>query len=106
MQFSYAQANVLLITLFVGNGLNLVGSLFTVMTFIIFKAARNNGTSLIFFLALSDLCSAIANSFVWGFVINQQLNIYCKIQGALIVFGLCASMLWALMIGVYLYVVS
>jgi hypothetical protein len=99
MSLTGAELQILVTSFYLSSTLNLLGSLFTIVTFLIFKEARNTATYLIFALALSDLCSACGSSFIWIYVIKQENNVYCKIQAGMLMFGLIASFLWSLNIG-------
>jgi hypothetical protein len=106
MAFTGIELTVIVISFYSSSFLNLLGSLFTIITFLIFKEARNTATYLIFSLALADLCSAIGSTILWIFVVNHEDNVYCKIQGGLQMFGLSASAIWGLFIGMTFYISS
>jgi len=99
------QNEVILYINYVTSFLNLVGSLFTIITFLVFKEARNEGTKLVFFLSLSDLCSAVGASGFWHWFINGEQNLYCKISASILQFGLVASIIWGFIIGLYMFLV-
>jgi hypothetical protein len=75
-----------------------LGSLFTITTFLLFKDARNVATSFIFSLAVSDLCSSFGTGYLWMWF-SKSNWVVCNLQGSLVMFGLCASVMWGLMIG-------
>eukprot|EP00026_Physarum_polycephalum_P011425 Phypoly_transcript_11651.p1 GENE.Phypoly_transcript_11651~~Phypoly_transcript_11651.p1 ORF type:complete len:295 (+),score=-1.18 Phypoly_transcript_11651:3-887(+) len=103
MTFTKPELEAIVISFYSSSVLSLLGSSFTIVTFLIFKEARNPATYLIFSLALADLCSAIGSTFLWIYVINHEDNIYCKVQAGFQMFGLCASVAWGLIIGIYLF---
>jgi len=103
--FTDEENNTIILSTYVTSILNLVGALFTITTFLIFKDARNVATSLIFCLALTDLCTASATSFIWNAAFTHPGEFLCNLQGALLMFGLCGSMMWGLMIGCYMFLV-
>jgi len=102
--FTYDENTTIIITTYATSGLGVIGSLFTVITFLVFRASRNVATSLIFSLALSDLCSASSTSFFWKWATHDE-KLPCDLQGTLLMFGLCASVLWSLTIGMYMFLV-
>lgn len=102
--FTAEQVHVIVLAAYVSSILNLLGSMFTITTYLVFKEARNYGTSLIFNLALSDFCTAFANVFL-VYLVNQEINAACKVQASMLLFGLIASMMWGLLIGVHLFLV-
>lgn len=101
--FTHSQTETIIVSNYITSGLNLVGSLFTIMTFMLFKEARNGATSLVFCLAISDFCTGASTTFLWVFA-RHGVTV-CSAQGTLLMFGLCASMMWGLMIGVYMFLV-
>jgi len=105
MPFSDHQNEVIITSLYSSSALNFAGALFTIVTYLIFKEARNAGTTLVFYLAISDFTTGFADCILWIFLVDQKENVYCTIQGVIIMYGLCASMLWALFIGVHLFLV-
>eukprot|EP00026_Physarum_polycephalum_P010996 Phypoly_transcript_11186.p1 GENE.Phypoly_transcript_11186~~Phypoly_transcript_11186.p1 ORF type:complete len:301 (-),score=6.85 Phypoly_transcript_11186:256-1158(-) len=102
MGFTYSENTTIILTTYTTSTLGLIGSLFTVLTFLTFKEARNVATSLIFSLALSDMCSSVATSYMWAWTDHNEW-FSCNLQASLLMFGLCASILWGLMIGCYMY---
>lgn len=100
--FPLAQSDLLLfgccLALILCIHIKCLGSLFTIITFLSFKDARNVATSLIFSLALSDLFSSSSTSFWWIWTAHDEQGL-CYLQASLLMFGLCASLLWSLMIG-------
>eukprot|EP00026_Physarum_polycephalum_P012835 Phypoly_transcript_13173.p1 GENE.Phypoly_transcript_13173~~Phypoly_transcript_13173.p1 ORF type:complete len:326 (+),score=12.53 Phypoly_transcript_13173:28-978(+) len=103
MALTDSELRIIVIAFYISSSLNFIGSLFTIITFLIFKDARNSATYFIFALALSDFCSACGTIFVWIYLVDQQNNVFCKLQGGLQMFGLIASILWGLNIGIYLF---
>jgi len=101
MPFTEPEIETIIVANYITSGLNLAGSLFTITTYILFKDARNGATALVFCLALSDFCTACATSFLWVFL--DMATFPCHVQGTLLMFGLCASCLWGLMIGCYMF---
>lgn len=104
--FTSNQVETIIISLYVSSILNLLGSSFTIITYLLFKDARTYSTSLIFYLSLSDFCSGLADSPIWVMIETEERErIYCSVQGSLLMFGLCASMLWGFFIGVHIFLV-
>lgn len=99
MTFSHEQLSSLVIIFYTASFLNLLGSLFTITTFLIFKEARNPATYLIFSLSLADFTSAVGSAYLWIYVIQHKDNVFCQIQAGLQMFGLSASVIWGLFIG-------
>lgn len=46
--------------LYASSGLSMIGSLFIIFTFIVFKETRTFGTKLIFFLSISDFFTSLS----------------------------------------------
>jgi len=83
--------------------LNFLGALFTVLTYVAFPGARHEGTTLVFFLAACDLTQS---SSMWiSFFPRDHANVVCRIQATMLTFGLCGSLAWGLIRGVYLFLV-
>jgi len=110
--FTPEEQSIIVIGTFIVSFPNFLGCLFTVLTYAAFREARNDGTALVLYLALSDLAQAVATSFLWGLVVAGEESkqggspgVFCQMQGSFLMFGLCASMLWGLVIGIYLFLV-
>ena len=98
----FTNLHVVVIAFYIASSLNLLGSVFNLFTIYTFKEARTSTTYLITALALSDLCSGLGSGFFWIFLIDKEDNVYCKIQAGLQMFGLIASTIWGLNIGMIL----
>lgn len=93
------EQNLTIIVLnYIASALGVLGASFTIITFLLFKDARNVATSLIFCLALSDFCSALGDTFIWMWMDHSD-SFVCNLQGFMLMFGLCAGLMWGLMIG-------
>jgi len=78
---------------FISSIVGCVGALFIILTYLSFKGARSFETSIVFFLACADLITGIATSEIWIYVNGTPIG--CKIQGALLQFGYCSTVMWS-----------
>ena len=83
-----SEQNVIDIVLYVSSSLSILGSLFIILTYLIFKDSRTLGTQLIVFLSLSDLLSSIS-WLPWN--VDEGL---CIAQAILLQFGIISSYMW------------
>jgi len=77
--------------------LGLLGSLFIISTFLLFKEIRLFSTKLLFFLSLSDFMASIC----W-YPFGSKDEILCVIQAMGLQFFLCSSLLWTMCISISL----
>lgn len=88
-EFNLSQQEIILSIISVTSVFSLVGSLFIILTYLIFRETRTFGTSLIFFLSISDFMTSIS-WFPWS-----TKEILCIIQAASLQFFEVASCLWS-----------
>jgi hypothetical protein len=98
--FNFSYNYAIIIATYVSAFLGVIGSIFTITTFLLFKNTRNTGTSLIFCLAIGDFFLSFGLSVFW-ILFDQEDHVACNIQGVVVMFGICASLMWSLMIGTY-----
>ncbi|GAM19082.1 hypothetical protein SAMD00019534_022570, partial [Acytostelium subglobosum LB1] len=99
-QFSDDQILQLDHIVYVTSALGCVGSLFIILSFSIFKEARSFATTLIFYLSISDLMSALSY-----LPFGRTSNALCNAQGAGLLFFLTSSYLWTMCISISLFMV-
>lgn len=88
---------IIRIMLYFSSILSLIGSLFIILTFLVFKRTRTFGTKLIFFLSISDFFASIA-WLPWN--TSDQL---CNIQAIFLQFFELSSYCWTFCIAISLY---
>jgi len=91
------QIHIIQIIILATASLGLLGSLFIISTFLLFKEIRLFSTKLIFFLSLSDFMASIC----W-FPFGSKAEILCVIQAMGLQFFLCSSLLWTMCISISL----
>lgn len=84
---------------------SMLGSLFMIMTFVLFKPMRSFGSRMILVLAFCDFVSAFGFSFGRAFIDPFNLN-GCIFQATIIHYALLASVMCTFVISVVLYEVS
>ena len=89
-EFEYKENLTIVVSLYAASSLSLLGSSFTIFTYLLFKNARNFGTTLILCLQIGDLCLSVGYSFFWMWLDHNEKYI-CDLQGALLMFGTNAS---------------
>ena len=99
MSFTDTENYVIVFALYVTSALGVLGSAFTITTFLLFREARNAATSLVFCNALTDFIYDLSLTFYWMWLDTSKPAV-CDVQGTLVMFGLCASIMWGLMIGI------
>src|SRR4051794_36578766 len=95
-----SEQNVVYYVLYVSNGLSLAGASFIMISYLLFRETRTYGTTLIFWLSLSDFFMSLA-WFPWDK--NSQL---CVVQASMIQFFELASYFWSFSISLSLFQVS
>eukprot|EP01114_Cavostelium_apophysatum_P002622 TRINITY_DN12322_c0_g1_i1.p1 TRINITY_DN12322_c0_g1~~TRINITY_DN12322_c0_g1_i1.p1 ORF type:complete len:307 (-),score=10.47 TRINITY_DN12322_c0_g1_i1:71-991(-) len=95
--FDHDQTVIINYALYASGGLSCLGSLFIIMTYLLFKSTRSYGTRLVFFLSIADFMA----SFSW-FPWNKS-ELLCEIQAGMLQFFMISSTLWTLAISVSLY---
>jgi len=80
------------------SSLGLCGSLFIMITFLLFKEVRIFSTKLIFFLSLSDFMASIS----W-YPFGHVNEVFCYMQAIGLHFFLCSSFLWTMCISLSLF---
>ncbi|OMJ78973.1 hypothetical protein SteCoe_21100 [Stentor coeruleus] len=87
---------ILLIILLVSNTLSLLGSLFVMTAFLVFKSIRSFSFRLVFFMSTADFIHSIS-------LMLPPYNSWCIIQGATLTFSALSSTLWSFCIAFALY---
>ncbi|KYR00303.1 cAMP receptor-like protein [Tieghemostelium lacteum] len=82
------------------SGLGIIGALFIILSYLIFRSSRNFSTRLIMFLSLSDLMSAISY-----LPFGRESKALCDLQGMGLVFFLSSSYFWTMTISISLFLV-
>mmetsp|Transcript_7653 Transcript_7653/g.10561 ORF Transcript_7653/g.10561 Transcript_7653/m.10561 type:complete len:320 (+) Transcript_7653:140-1099(+) len=94
---SSSEEEIINAVLYFSSGLSLLGSLFIIFTYILFKETRTFGTKLIFFLSIADFCAALS-WFPWN--VNSTL---CTVQASILQFSEIASYMWSFVISFSLF---
>jgi hypothetical protein len=80
------------------------GSLFVIISFLLFPHLRSFNKSLILCLAIADILSAMADILSLGYFASHRLSFaYCSVQASIIQYAEISSFIWSLIISVYLY---
>lgn len=95
--FSQHEIKIIDIIVMVTSSLGMVGSIFMIATYALFKEIREFSTKLICLLAFSDFMASLA----W-FPFSHTNKISCLVQGIGLQYFLCASFLWTMAISVSL----
>jgi hypothetical protein len=95
--FSASQDRVLDVALYISCGLSMIGSIFIILTFILFPKTRTFGTKLIFFLSISDFFTSLS----W-FPSDIDYDL-CMFQASILQFFMVASYFWSLSIAISLF---
>ncbi|KAK5584282.1 hypothetical protein RB653_005890 [Dictyostelium firmibasis] len=98
--FSKGQIESLDRIVYFSSSMGIVGALFIIVSFFLFKAARSFATKMIFFLSLSDLFAAI-----FYLPYYRDSDLMCNLQGMGLVFFLSSSYLWTMCISISLFMV-
>lgn len=83
----------------------IAGSLFVILSFLIFPHLRSFNKKLVVCLAISDLLSSVADVMSFGFfspILHRSG--YCITQAMLIQYSEVSSFVWSLIIAIHLYV--
>lgn len=83
----------------------LAGSLFVILSFVIFPQLRSFNKKLVMCLAISDLLSSVADIMSFGFFSSKlHASGFCTVQAILIQYSEVSSFIWSLIIAIHLYV--
>jgi len=84
-----------------------LGSLCTIITYILFKQSRSYGTKLVFLLSIADLGISLAllQSLYVDYLPENVRPAICNLEGVMIQFFEIAAILWSFTIGVSIYLI-
>jgi hypothetical protein len=81
------------------------GSLFVIVSYLIFPKLRSFNKTLVLFLATADLASAASDILSLGYFANpRNTRTLCTAQAMGIQYAEISSFLWSLIISIYLYI--
>jgi len=101
MEFDSKQIETLQIVTHVSSSLSIVGSLFIIISYVVFPTMRRVHSTIIFFLSFCDLFSSLA----WSVIPVSLSDNWCLAQAIIVQFFQIASFIWTGAIAVSLYLV-